>query len=122
MMTPRPLPNEAKKLCDLLAAPPLLVAHLTLVHDGAADLLDSLGKEFPLLEVHREAVLFGAATHDLGKVLHPTAEGGRDAEPPFEPTPDPLPPHPLTVLARDRRRHFPGSAPCSPARGRSRSP
>lgn len=71
MMTPRRLPNDVRKLCELLAAPPRLVAHLTLVHDVAADLVNALAEAFPRLDVERDAVLLGAATHDLGKVLHP---------------------------------------------------
>lgn len=70
-MTFLPLPPDAARLCEVLAAPPLLVRHLTLVHAAAVELLDGLAANFPGLVVDRGAVLFGAATHDLGKVLHP---------------------------------------------------
>jgi len=65
------LPPDAARLCKVLVAPPLLVRHLTLVHAAAVELLDGLAAEFPGVDVDRYAVLFGAATHDLGKSLHP---------------------------------------------------
>lgn len=40
------------------------------MHDAALELLQGLGASFPGLPIDRDAVLFGAATHDLGKVLH----------------------------------------------------
>ena len=82
-MTPRPLPEEAQRLCDLLDAPPRLVAHLRLVHDAAVDLVAALAEKFPGIDFDREAVLFGASTHDLGKVLYPaelTGPGDRHEE------------------------------------------
>ncbi|WP_405010461.1 HD domain-containing protein [Kitasatospora sp. NBC_01539] len=65
---PAPLPAEAGALLTELAAPPRLVAHLRLVHDVALRLVDALGAE---LGADRHGVLYGAATHDVGKVLHP---------------------------------------------------
>ncbi len=70
-MTPRPLPAAAHQLCHDLQAPPLLVAHLTLVHDAACDLLEALHAHWPKLSLDDEAMLFGAATHDLGKAVYP---------------------------------------------------
>ncbi|MFC8428064.1 HD domain-containing protein [Streptomyces sp. NPDC057253] len=67
---PRPLPDEVVRLLRSLDAPPRLAAHLRLVHDVAHELLDWLARHHPLLQVDREAVLFGAATHDLGKTAH----------------------------------------------------
>jgi hypothetical protein len=69
----RPLPAGVAALLRDLAAPPRLVAHLRAVHDVAVQLVDWVGRRCPALEVDREAVLFGAATHDVGKILH-TAE------------------------------------------------
>jgi putative nucleotidyltransferase with HDIG domain len=66
----RPLPAEAVRLCEALSAPPRLVAHLILVHDFASRLMERLGEAFPGLTFDREAVLFGAATHDLGKTVY----------------------------------------------------
>lgn len=65
------LPPEAARLCEELLAPPLLVRHLILVHAVAIELLEALAASFPGLVLDRDAVLFGAASHDLGKVLHP---------------------------------------------------
>ncbi|MFD0366586.1 HD domain-containing protein [Streptomyces sp. NPDC127114] len=66
----RPLPGPVAELLARLAAPPRLVAHLRAVHDVAVRLVDELTQRFPDLEVDRQAVLFGAATHDIGKVRH----------------------------------------------------
>lgn len=82
-MIPRPLPAGARDLCEQLSAPARLVAHLALVHDAAADFLGRIDGRFPGLVLDREAVLFGAATHDLGKTLHPgelTGPGRRHEE------------------------------------------
>ncbi|MBL7257927.1 HD domain-containing protein [Paractinoplanes lichenicola] len=65
-----PLPPEATALLDDLEAPPRLTAHLLLVHDVAASILDWLSSEYPGLPVDKSAVLFGAATHDIGKTVH----------------------------------------------------
>ncbi|MFF3962235.1 HD domain-containing protein [Streptomyces griseorubiginosus] len=67
---PRPLPDDVVHLLQSLDAPPRLAAHLRLVHDVAHELLDWLARQHPLLQVEREAVLFGAATHDIGKTAH----------------------------------------------------
>ncbi|WP_327675828.1 HD domain-containing protein [Kitasatospora sp. NBC_00458] len=63
-----PLPAAAAELPAALAAPPRLVAHLGLVHEVAVPVADRCaGYGVP---VDREAVLFGAATHDIGKTVH----------------------------------------------------
>ncbi|GAA2830495.1 HD domain-containing protein [Kitasatospora paracochleata] len=67
----RPLPERAHELLAAVDAPPRLRAHLELVHDVAAQLLDGLAARWPQLAVDGEAVRFGAATHDIGKVRHP---------------------------------------------------
>lgn len=64
----QPLPDRAAALLDALDAPPRLVAHLRLVHDVASLLTDWCARHYPALEFDRSAVLFGAATHDIGKV------------------------------------------------------
>ena len=66
----RPLPADVAELLAELGAPPRLVAHLRAVHEVAAQLVDWVGRHCPGLAVDPEAVLFGAATHDIGKVLH----------------------------------------------------
>src|SRR5688500_871196 len=64
-----PLPATAAELLEALAAPPRLAAHLRAVHHVAHQLTAGLAElEF---EFDRSAVLFGAATHDIGKVRHP---------------------------------------------------
>jgi hypothetical protein len=70
-MNPRDLPADARQILEKLHAPARLVAHLTLVHDVAADLIRALRTRWPDLPFDQDAVLFGAATHDIGKVLHP---------------------------------------------------
>ncbi|MFG2617078.1 HD domain-containing protein [Streptomyces sp. NPDC048507] len=67
----RPLPEPVPHLLRTLAAPPRLAAHLRAVHDVAHRLADWAAAHCPALGFDREAVLFGAATHDIGKVLHP---------------------------------------------------
>jgi hypothetical protein len=67
----RPLPDTAAELLRALDAPPRLGAHLRAVHDVAWSLTDTLGRRWPALAFDTTAVLFGAATHDIGKVEHP---------------------------------------------------
>ncbi|MGW3288880.1 HD domain-containing protein [Streptomyces sp. NPDC001002] len=69
----RPLPIEAADLLHKVDAPPRLVAHLRAVHDVAGQLLEWIAARDLDLGINPEAVLFGAATHDIGKTLH-TAE------------------------------------------------
>ncbi|MFD4507874.1 HD domain-containing protein [Streptomyces sp. NPDC058457] len=72
----RPLPALVAELLRSLSAPPRLAAHLRAVHDVAADLVDWVQDRYPELAVDRDAVLFGAATHDVGKVRHPEELAG----------------------------------------------
>ncbi|MEU7971380.1 HD domain-containing protein [Micromonospora sp. NPDC049089] len=72
----RPLPDQVVALLEVLDAPPRLAAHLRAVHDVAAQLADAMAHRFPQLPFDREAVLFGAATHDIGKVRHPEELSG----------------------------------------------
>ncbi|MFD0585544.1 HD domain-containing protein [Dactylosporangium darangshiense] len=73
----RPLPSDVVALLRDLGAPPRLGAHLRAVHHVAVELLDRLGEA---VDVDRAAVLFGAATHDIGKVLFPGELTGAGAE------------------------------------------
>lgn len=80
IVQPRELPDDARQILVTLKTPSRLVAHLALVHDAAAQILDALQRHWPDFKVDRDAVLFGAATHDIGKVLHPdelTGAGNR---------------------------------------------
>ncbi|WP_420077990.1 HD domain-containing protein [Streptomyces sp. JL4002] len=72
----RPLPPVVAELLRSLGAPARLAAHLRAVHDVAGELCDWVGSRCPGLAVDRDAVLFGAATHDVGKTLHPEELSG----------------------------------------------
>jgi hypothetical protein len=67
----RPLPPVVVDLLRGLDASPRLLAHLVLVHDVAARLLEALAETWPHLPIDAGAVLLGAATHDIGKVRVP---------------------------------------------------
>jgi HD domain-containing protein len=66
----RPPQDAARELLEALDAPPQLAAHLRLVHDVAHRLVEWAARHHPAVAIDREAVLFGAATHDIGKVVH----------------------------------------------------
>lgn len=66
----RPLPADVAELLVELAAPPRLAAHLRAVHDVAHGLTTWLAQQHPAVTFDRAAVLYGAATHDIGKVVH----------------------------------------------------
>lgn len=69
----RPLPGEVAQLLRDMEAPPRLAAHLRAVHDVACQIADWLTRQYPALRFDLDAVLFGAATHDIGKTVY-TAE------------------------------------------------
>ncbi|MGW0803620.1 hypothetical protein [Nonomuraea sp. NPDC002799] len=66
----RPLPDQVTELLKALNCPPRLAAHLRLVHDVAWQITDWVQQRHPRLHFDRHAVLFDAATHDIGKSLH----------------------------------------------------
>jgi hypothetical protein len=70
-----PLPHTAQDLCRQLNAPPRLVVHLQLVHDAARTIVLTLKEAFPGITLDEPAILFGAATHDLGKTIYPEELG-----------------------------------------------
>jgi hypothetical protein len=72
----RPLPANVAGLLVELAAPPRLTAHLRIVHDTACELTESLDRRYPGVSFDRDQVQFGAATHDIGKVLYPEEISG----------------------------------------------
>jgi hypothetical protein len=78
----RPLPPTAAELLRAIGAPARLGAHLRAVHDVAVQLLDWLGEAAPRLArgVDRNAVVFGAATHDIGKAQFPGELSGPGAQ------------------------------------------
>ncbi len=72
----RSLPARAALLLERLQAPPRLVAHLRAVHDVACQLRDWVQQHYPDVRFDGEAVAFGAAIHDIGKVEHPNELSG----------------------------------------------
>ncbi|MFI5683398.1 hypothetical protein [Streptomyces sp. NPDC051636] len=64
-----PLPAHVAVLLRRVDAPPRLDAHLRAVHDVAVRIADWARQECPALDFDRDAVLFGAATHDIGKTV-----------------------------------------------------
>ncbi|WP_313888368.1 HD domain-containing protein [Lentzea alba] len=74
-----PLPEAVSAMLSELHAPQRLVAHLRVVHDVACQLTDWVTRHHPAAAFDRAAVLFGAATHDIGKVLHPNELSGPGA-------------------------------------------
>ncbi|MFI2609084.1 HDIG domain-containing metalloprotein [Kitasatospora sp. NPDC018619] len=63
-----PLPADVAVLLRELDAPPGLVAHLALVHAVAEEIAGFCAREGLVFE--REAVRYGAATHDIGRTVH----------------------------------------------------
>lgn len=76
MTDPAPLPERAALLLAQVGAPPRLHAHLRLVHDVALRVVAWVAEHYPGAGIDAEAVLFGAATHDIGKALHPAELSG----------------------------------------------
>ncbi|MDC0288030.1 HD domain-containing protein [Rubripirellula sp.] len=70
-LTPCALPDAVADLCARLHAPQRLIAHLTLVHDVACQITRRLNSDFPTLKLNASMVQLGAATHDMGKIVHP---------------------------------------------------
>lgn len=68
------------ELLQRLDAPPRLVAHLRAVHDVALQLVAWVEQQHPGLVFDRKAVLFGAATHDIGKTFHTAELSGPGSE------------------------------------------
>ncbi len=66
------LPPEITDLLEKIGASQRLIAHLTLVHDVALKIIHGLGELWPCLEYDKQAVIIGAATHDVGKAIYTT--------------------------------------------------
>ena len=66
----RPLPQDVEELLAKLNAPKRLKMHLLIVHDVAATIADAFQQAWSTLTLDKDLVRFGAATHDIGKVLH----------------------------------------------------
>jgi hypothetical protein len=74
-----PLPDRVVELLSELSSPARLAAHLRAVHDVAHQLVDWVELRCPAVRFDREAVLFGAATHDVGKTVHVSELSGPGA-------------------------------------------
>ena len=66
-----PFPQEARDILEEQNAPPRLIAHLILVHDVAVMVIEKVARQWPDLPFDADAVTFGAAIHDIGKIMHP---------------------------------------------------
>ncbi|MFF9853391.1 phosphohydrolase [Streptomyces litmocidini] len=65
-----PLPDRVAGLLAELGSPPRPAVHLRAVHDVAHQPADWMEQRHPAVAFDREAVLSGAATHDVGKAVH----------------------------------------------------
>jgi putative nucleotidyltransferase with HDIG domain len=65
------LPDDVIQLLIEVGASPRLAAHLRAVHEVARQLIQELTTTWPQLKFDADAVSYGAATHDIGKALHP---------------------------------------------------
>lgn len=65
------LPASVERICMHVSAPPLLIGHLTLVHDVARQLVVQLTEALPDLQLDTALTCYGAAVHDIGKVRVP---------------------------------------------------
>jgi adenylosuccinate lyase len=74
-----PLPDRVVGLLSELGSPPRLAAHLRAVHDVAHQLVGWVEQHCPAALFDREAVHFGAATHDVGKTVHVSELSGPGA-------------------------------------------
>ena len=70
MPSVRPLPPQVEVLLHDIGASPRLVAHLRLVHDVAVTLQEQLSVRWPNFAYDNQAVVVGAATHDVGKAIY----------------------------------------------------
>lgn len=70
MQRPSPLPTEIVNLLQHLQAPPRLIAHLVIVHAAAVTITEQLARIWPTLSYDKQAALFGAATHAIGKIVY----------------------------------------------------
>lgn len=63
------LPVEVVNLLDKYQAPVVLIRHLTLVYNTSIEICTQLLRTWTDLSLHKEEILWGAATHDIGKVI-----------------------------------------------------
>ena len=63
----RDLPKEVEELFEIFKSPERLKRHLRIVHATAFEILKQIKIVWPNLKMNQELILFGAATHDIGK-------------------------------------------------------
>ncbi|MDB9837202.1 HD domain-containing protein [Flavobacteriaceae bacterium] len=63
------LTKEIRDLLEELDAPQRLIKHLTIVNSTALCMVDHLKTEWPNLMLNKKEILFGASTHDIGKII-----------------------------------------------------
>ncbi len=63
------LPPNIQIILDNLHCPILLNRHLILVYNVSKVLTKKILYEFPNLRLNEDEILFGAATHDIGKII-----------------------------------------------------
>ncbi|CAM1365133.1 HD domain-containing protein [Tenacibaculum xiamenense] len=63
------LSEEVKKLLAQFDTPQRLIKHLTIVNSTAFFIIEELKKVLPNLVLNEKEILFGASTHDIGKVI-----------------------------------------------------
>lgn len=61
------LPSEITNLLSSINAPERLKRHLRIVNHTAYELIEALKNKWPGITFKEQEVLFGAATHDIGK-------------------------------------------------------
>jgi hypothetical protein len=64
----RDLPNKITELLEKLNSPARLKRHLQVVYSTAYELLVLIKQEWAGIDVNEELILFGAGTHDIGKI------------------------------------------------------
>lgn len=76
------LPSNIAGILENLNAPNRLRKHLQIVYSTANDLCDQLKQTWPALTFNEDLVLFGAATHDIGKtkITSELFESGKEHE------------------------------------------
>ncbi|AZA98514.1 HD domain-containing protein [Chryseobacterium joostei] len=63
------IPQNIQSILDDLHCPILLNRHLILVYNLGLDLTEKIIFEFPTLRLLTDEIVFGTATHDIGKII-----------------------------------------------------
>lgn len=66
--TTKDLPSDIQRMLDDLKCPTLLIRHLILVYNVGLLLTKKIKLEFPNLRLLEQEIIFGTATHDIGKI------------------------------------------------------